>query len=96
MQDSVRTIHDGAKNVDEKHLLICNPNYSDMMDNIRYKMAGKPELGRILKDQKYDQQKTAEKEVALWAFVKEERKKEQEKLKEWKQANEKPKFNFNS
>jgi len=76
--------------------LILSPNYSDLMENIRYKIAGKPELGRILKDDKYDKLKAESKEVALWAFVKEERKKKEEELAAWKKEHEKPKFNFNS
>lgn len=66
-----------------------------MFEKIQYKMQGKPELGRILRDEKYDRQTVEEKEVALWAFVKDERSKERAKIKSIK-LEVKPQVKFNS
>ena len=55
--------------------MILNPNYKELMQSIQHKMNRKPELGRILTDKKYDKVSSESSEVALWAHVKEERRK---------------------
>ena len=84
------------KDFDDKNCLIMQPCFQDMFKKLKYKQDARPELGRILRDKRYDKVDAEEKEVALWAFVKTERLKELARMEEERKAKVKPVVTFNS